>query len=313
MAVVLDASLEVRSAVLYGSLIVMLVFLPVFMLQGLAGAFFRPLALAYVLAILASLAVALTVTPALSLLLLRSREDRGDARAVAALKERYRRMLRVRRPAPRRSAPCDPLLPHRRDSSFLGGVSPNFREYDFSCWVGSLPPSKREARDRARRAGLLAVPGAQLRRPWSRGSRGKSSVDLQLWISLDPSVDCRRPWRISRSTGTPGSIGISDLPARRIRPDGRGATIVVRVYGPDLELRSQAQSVSAAIADIEGVVDLKVRLSARSSIKSGFAPIAGRSSASRRGRFAARSRRSSGQGGGVLRGSGSSTSWCGAS
>ena len=54
--VVLDASMEVRSAVLYGSLIVVVVFVPVFMLDGLAGAFFRPLALSYVLAILASLA-----------------------------------------------------------------------------------------------------------------------------------------------------------------------------------------------------------------------------------------------------------------
>ena len=62
----LDASLEVRSAVVYASLIVVLVFLPVFFLDGLAGAFFRPLALSYVLAILASLLVALTVTPALS-------------------------------------------------------------------------------------------------------------------------------------------------------------------------------------------------------------------------------------------------------
>ena len=68
--VVLDASLEVRSAVVLGSLIVVLVFIPVFFLEGLAGAFFRPLALSYMLAIGASLFVALTVTPALSLLLL---------------------------------------------------------------------------------------------------------------------------------------------------------------------------------------------------------------------------------------------------
>jgi len=68
--VVLDASMEVRSAVVYASVIVALVFLPVLFLEGLAGSFFRPLAMSYVLAVLASLAVALTVTPALSLLLL---------------------------------------------------------------------------------------------------------------------------------------------------------------------------------------------------------------------------------------------------
>ena len=74
--VVLKASLEVRSAVVYASLIVMLVFLPVFFLDGLAGSFFRPLATGVLLAILASLLVALTVTPALSLMLLPGATDR---------------------------------------------------------------------------------------------------------------------------------------------------------------------------------------------------------------------------------------------
>ncbi len=66
--VVLDASLEVRSAVVYATFIVALVFLPVLTLTGLQGSFFAPLALSYIIAIMASLAVALTLTPALSLI-----------------------------------------------------------------------------------------------------------------------------------------------------------------------------------------------------------------------------------------------------
>src|SRR4029078_419996 len=67
--VILNASLEVRGAVVYATFAVILVFLPVVMLPGLAGRFFAPLGLAYVLAILASLVVALVVTPALCMLL----------------------------------------------------------------------------------------------------------------------------------------------------------------------------------------------------------------------------------------------------
>ncbi len=76
--VVLNASLEVRSAVVYASLIVVLAFMPVFFLDGLAGSFFRPLAFTYVISIMASLLVALTVTPALSYMLLTGR--RGERR-----------------------------------------------------------------------------------------------------------------------------------------------------------------------------------------------------------------------------------------
>src|SRR5207244_6750875 len=68
--VVLAASLEVRSAVVYATFIVALVFVPVFFMTGLQGRLFAPLGYAYVLAVMTSLGVALTVTPALSLLLM---------------------------------------------------------------------------------------------------------------------------------------------------------------------------------------------------------------------------------------------------
>ncbi len=72
--VVLDASIEVRSAVVYATFAVVLVFFPVLSMSGLAGRIFGPLGIAYIWAILASLLVALTVTPALCILLLSERD-----------------------------------------------------------------------------------------------------------------------------------------------------------------------------------------------------------------------------------------------
>src|SRR5256714_11269487 len=87
--VVLDAWLEVRSAVVYATFIVALVFLPVLTLTGLQGSFFAPLALSYILATMASLLVALTVTPAMaSALLARGTRSPQEPRLQHWLKQR---------------------------------------------------------------------------------------------------------------------------------------------------------------------------------------------------------------------------------
>jgi len=92
--IVLDASLEVRGAVVYATFVVALVFLPVLAMSGIQGRLFAPLAWAYVLAILASLAVALTVTPALSFALLANRAGRRTAKhARHGLKSGYGALL----------------------------------------------------------------------------------------------------------------------------------------------------------------------------------------------------------------------------
>ncbi|WP_374546743.1 efflux RND transporter permease subunit [Rhodoblastus sp.] len=97
-AVILDASLEVRSAVVYATFIVMLVFVPVLTLPGLAGRFFAPLAFAYLLALIASLVTALTVTPALAMILL-AKDKKSAAEAekpppvVRLIREPYERLL----------------------------------------------------------------------------------------------------------------------------------------------------------------------------------------------------------------------------
>src|SRR6266567_2820056 len=92
--VVLNASLEVRRAVVYATFIVALIFLPVLTLTGLQGSFFAPLALSYILAIMASLLVALTVTPALAYLLFgKGVKHRDEPRLQHWLKGSYRRTL----------------------------------------------------------------------------------------------------------------------------------------------------------------------------------------------------------------------------
>lgn len=94
LAVMLRATLEVRKAVIYATFAVVLIFLPVLYLTGVAGRLFRPLALAYIFAILSSLAVALTVTPALaSILLGRDSLDPADPPLLARAKRVYSRML----------------------------------------------------------------------------------------------------------------------------------------------------------------------------------------------------------------------------
>jgi CzcA family heavy metal efflux pump len=141
--VVWEASLEVRSAVVYATFIVALVFLPVLTLTGLQGSFFAPLALSYILAIMASLAVALTVTPALSLIFFaRGVKDSAEPRLQRGLKSAYRRVIHWLANWPRSvmaaviivCAGALLLLPH-----FGGEFLPEFREGHFVCGIQMAP------------------------------------------------------------------------------------------------------------------------------------------------------------------------------
>jgi CzcA family heavy metal efflux pump len=273
--VVLDASMEVRSAVLYGSLIVVVVFVPVFMLDGLAGAFFRPLALSYVLAIVASLVVALTVTPALALLLLPRHIDTREPGLVGGLKARYRRMLPtfVDRPKTALGSLAVLLLVTTLTVPFLGEeFLPSFREYDFLMhWVekpGTSIEAMRRITERASHE-LMEVPG--VRNFGAHIGRAEVADEVvgpnftELWISLDPSVDYEATIAKVQSIvdGYPGLYrDLLTYLRERIKEvlTGASATIVVRVYGPELDqLQGQAQTVRAAIADVEGVADLTVQ------------------------------------------------------
>lgn len=141
--VILDASLEVRSAVVYATFIVVLVFVPVLTLTGLQGSFFAPLAMSYILAILASLLVALTITPAMTYFLFRNGAGKETPpRLQGWLCRRYERLLNLVSQRPRLVIGTVVVLCVLTLSRlpFLGGeFLPEFREGHFVLQVSAAP------------------------------------------------------------------------------------------------------------------------------------------------------------------------------
>ena len=274
--VVLDASMEVRSAVLYGSMIVVVVFVPVFMLDGLAGAFFRPLAL--VVRARHPRVAGRRVdghTGAGAAALAKASRHAGVApggRAQGALPATAARLRRSPQDGARRLWPSMLALT-AATVPFLGEeFLPHFREYDFLMhWVekpGTSIDAMRRITERASRE-LMAVPG--VRNFGAHIGRAEVADEVvgpnftELWISLDPSVDYEATVAKIQSIvdGYPGLYrDLLTYLRERIKEvlTGASATVVVRVYGPELEqLRAQAQAVRGAIAKVEGVADLTVQ------------------------------------------------------
>lgn len=275
LSVVFKASLEVRSAIVYATLIVILVFLPVFLLDGLAGAFFRPLAVAYVLAVAASLGVALTLTPALSLILLAKAPLRErELPLVRWLRRGYRRVLPglVRRP----KAAIALLLVAFVGSGILASrfgeeLFPQFKETDFLMhWVGK-PGTSPEAMNRT----ILAVSGELRAIPGVRnfGSHiGRAEVAdevvgpnfAELWISIDPDVDYDATTAKIQTVvdGYPGLYRdvLTYLKERTKEVlSGSSGGVVVRLYGTDLDtLRAKATEIQSVLRDVPGVTNLKL-------------------------------------------------------
>lgn len=274
--VVLDASLEVRSAVVYATVIVLAAFLPVYFLDGVAGAFFRPLALAYTLAVFASMLVALVVTPAFALLLLPrtiAAEPR-EAPLAKWLRERFTPRLAYLVDRPQfavaalvslfaLTAAIVPLL----GESFM----PIFRENDFLMhWVAKPGASLDAVRRTVERASRELRTVAGVRAFGSHLGRAEVADEVvgpnfsELWISLSPDVDYE-PTVAKIQHIVDGYPGLTrDLQTylqERIKEvlTGASGAIVVRLYGPDLEvLREHANRIGHALAPIEGVANLKV-------------------------------------------------------
>jgi CzcA family heavy metal efflux pump len=276
LRVVLDASLEVRSAVVYASVIIVLVFIPVFFLPGLAGTFFRPLALSYILAISASLVVALTVTPALSLMLLRVKDGQHrDAFLARGLKAAYRAVLPVFARSPWLALLI--LAASFAGTGFIWHTQlkeeflPNFKERDFLMHWLEKPNTSVEASTRitiAASKDLRAIKG--VRNLGAHIGRAEVADEVvgpdftELWISLDPNVDYDETIHKAQAVvdGYPGlTRDLLTFLRERVKEvlTGASASVVVRIFGPDLDvLRDRAAAVGATLKDVPGVSALKV-------------------------------------------------------
>jgi CzcA family heavy metal efflux pump len=273
--IVLDASMEVRSAVVYATMIVIIVFLPIFFLDGIAGSFFRPLAMSYILAILASLFVALTVTPAMSYMLLTGQKShRGEAPVARLLRRAYGKIL--------------PLLIHRAFAALafitgtfvLSGAAatrfgseflPEFQETDFLMHYIAKPSASVEEMDRMTILAskeLRAIPG--VRNFGSHIGRAEVADEVygpnftELWISIDPDVDYPATLKKIQVAmeGYPGMFcDVQTYLKERSKEvlSGSSASIVVRLFGPDLAgLRAKAKEAEKVMGTVEGVTNLKV-------------------------------------------------------
>ena len=275
--VVYEASREIRASIVNATLIIIVVFLPLFFLGGVEGRLLRPLGFAYVVSILASLLVAVTVTPVLCAYLLpnaKAVQEERESRLVRWLKARYARILDRVLAHPKRlltgavvallaTVACIPLL----GSSFL----PEFNEGALTVSVVTVPGTslaEADAIGRRVEAILLANSGVentdrrQGRAELDEHAQGVNASEID--VTLKPGVDKEPLFEALRRefSAIPGTnVTIGQPIGHRIDHmlSGTRANIAVKIFGPDLyELRQVGAGVRDAMQSVPGVADLQL-------------------------------------------------------
>ena len=273
--VVLDASVEVRSAIIYATLIDVVAILPVFFLGGLSGSFFKPLVLAYGLAVMVSLLIATTVTPALCFLLLSKGHTQRESPLTRALRRGYGAVLArvIARPHPAIVTAALTIGVGLVVFPTLGqSLLPSFKENDLiTYWATkpgtSLPETMRIA---ARGCGDYqeAVPAVE----HCSSHAGQALLGDEIhgvnfdeqWVHLDPDADYDQAVAGLREVidSYPGLYRTMQTYLReRVKEvlSGANEAIVVRVFGPDINVLSQkAEEIAAKMGGIDGIIDERV-------------------------------------------------------
>jgi CzcA family heavy metal efflux pump len=277
--VILRASLEVRTAVVYATFIVALVFVPVLTLTGLQGSFFAPLAQSYILAILASLVVALTLTPALALALFgRSLHRAEPPRLQRWLRSGYDRLLGACvRHAVALLAGVALLcaLALSRLPSLGGEFLPEFREGHFVLAVQlapgtALPEMLRVGQSLS--AELLKLPAvATVEQQIGRAEQGEDPWGphrSEIHVELKPDVPGEEQGQVEEQirqvlARTPGiQFEVMTFLGDRIGESisGETAPVVVNIYGNDFAaLDAAGRNVARVLAVVRGAADVQVK------------------------------------------------------
>ena len=280
-SILLEASLEMRSPIVFATLVIVMTAVPVLFLGGVVGSFLEPLAVAYILAVSTSMAVALTVTPALSLILLpKTGPARRESTVARWLSQSYGSVLSrmFDRPRPAFVAAAAVVIAGLAVSVLLGQsllerrvTVPSFEERDLLIeLIAPAGTSHPEMERIVTRAGseLQSIPGVRnIGAQIGRATTGDQVVGInssQIWVSIDPSASYDTTVTMIEETlnGYPGLAGeVQPYLEERVQAvfAGPDEDIVVRVYGPELDvLRAQADNVTQALTDIDGLVDLHV-------------------------------------------------------
>ena len=274
LQVLLASTLETRTATVYAVLIILLAAMPIFLMGESSGAFFRPLASAYALAVVASLVVGLTVTPALSLTLFggRTRGVRNSPVAVA-LRTGYEAMLRRVVGAPWKSSAVAGIAVVLALALWplLGqSLLPSFKEQDMVVSLMTAPGTSHQETYRITKRlskELKSLPGVRsVGAHVGRAITGDQIVGInsaQVWLGIDPDADYEHLTASVRQMvdGYPGIDRNVQTYLRNIVSEalsGVANAVVVRIFGHSRDvLERKAEEVRQALSDVEGLVDLR--------------------------------------------------------
>lgn len=279
LALVAKASMEVRSGILYATVIIVLVFIPLFALPGLEGKLFVPLGIAFIVSTLASLVVSVTVTPVLSYYLLpkMKRLEHGDTKVLAWLKAGYRSGLQsvlARPKAALVAAGAAVLVAGAAVPFFPTTFLPPFNEGTLLIGLRLNPGvTLAESAALARQAEVLVKQVPEVTHVGRRSGRAELDEHAEgvhvseLDVGLKPTAELTRSMDEigadirARLANLPASIGVGQPISHRIDHmlSGVRSQIAIKIFGEDLDvLRGQADALRAKLAAIPGLADLEI-------------------------------------------------------